>query len=197
MGVSRADPDTLPRSSDEVRPLYRSAVPTLAPYNAGLGIEEIRRRFAPRRIAKLASNENPFGPSPRVHEALSSSLSLELYPDPQCRDLRADIERALQVPEDRLIFGNGSEDIIAFACRCFLNPGDEIVLSSPTFSVYSDNAVVMGARVIDVPRRNDLMLDVAATIDALSPRTKLLFLCNPNNPTGTRSEEHTSELQSH
>lgn len=186
MGVKRADLDLLQRGDDAAPAFYRSAVPTLVPYNAGLGIEEIRRRFAPQRIAKLASNENPYGPSPRVHAALnSSSLSLELYPDPQCRDLRADIARMLHVAEDRLIFGNGSEDILAFTCRCFLNPGDEVVLSSPTFSVYSDNTVIMGARVIDVPRRDDLMLDVAATIDALSPRTKLLFLCNPNNPTGT------------
>lgn len=186
MDASRAGQEMLRREEDAARALYRTVVPTLVPYNAGLGIEDIRRRFAPPRIAKLASNENPYGPSPRVHAALSSeSLFLEHYPDPQCRDLRADIARGIGVAENCLIFGNGSEDIIAFACRCFLNPGDEVVLSSPTFSVYSDNALVMGARVIDVPRHKDLMLDVASTIGALSQRTKLLFLCNPNNPTGT------------
>jgi histidinol-phosphate aminotransferase len=163
---------------------YREAVTALLPYNAGLRAEEIRRLYAPPRIAKLGSNENPYGPSLRVREALLEATSLEQYPDPNCMDLREDIARSLGVTPDRLIFGNGSEDILAFACRCFINPGDEVVLSSPTFSVYRDNAIVMGAKIIDVPRKADLSLDDAATIAALSARTKLLFLCNPNNPTG-------------
>jgi histidinol-phosphate aminotransferase len=163
---------------------YRDAVTTLLPYNAGLGAEEIRRLYAPPRIAKLGSNENPYGPSPRVREALLEATSLEHYPDPNCMDLRKDIARTLSVEPDRLIFGNGSEDILAFACRCFVNSGDEVVLSSPTFSVYRDNAIVMGAAIVDVPRKSDLSLDTVATISALTPQTKLLFLCNPNNPTG-------------
>ncbi|MBL8655401.1 MAG: histidinol-phosphate transaminase [Alphaproteobacteria bacterium] len=174
------------KADDEngARAPYREAVTTLVPYNAGLGVEEIRRLYAPPRIAKLGSNENPYGPSPRVRAALADAASLEHYPDPNCRDLREDIARSLGVAPDRLIFGNGSEDILAFACRCFINPGDEVVLSSPTFSVYRDNAIVMGATIIDVPRKADLSLDAAATIAALTARTKLLFLCNPNNPTG-------------
>ncbi len=168
----------------EGRVPYRDAVTTLLPYNAGLGAEDIRRLYAPPRIAKLGSNENPYGPSPRVRAALLEAASLEHYPDPNCRDLREDISRTLGVEADRLIFGNGSEDILAFACRCFVNPGDEVVLSSPTFSVYRDNAIVMGATIVDVRRKSDLSLDTAATISALKPQTKLLFLCNPNNPTG-------------
>jgi histidinol-phosphate aminotransferase len=163
---------------------YRDAVTKLVPYNAGLGAEEIRSLYAPPRIAKLGSNENPYGPSARVRNALLEATSLEHYPDPNCRDLREDIARALGVDPDRLIFGNGSEDILAFACRCFINPGDEVVLSSPTFSVYRDNSIVMGATIVDVPRKPDLSLDTAATISALTPKTKLIFLCNPNNPTG-------------
>lgn len=168
----------------ERRVPYRDAVTTLVPYNAGLGVEEIHRLYAPPRIAKLGSNENPYGPSPRVRDALLEAAPLEYYPDPNCKDLREDIARTLGIAPDRLIFGNGSEDILAFACRCFINPGDEVVLSSPTFSVYRDNAIVMGAAIVDVPRKPDLSLDTAATISALTPKTKLLFLCNPNNPTG-------------
>jgi len=163
---------------------YREAVPTLAPYNAGLGAEEIRRLHAPPRIAKLGSNENPYGPHADVRAAIAEAASIAQYPDPHCRDLREAIARDLGIDPGRLVFGNGSEDILGFASRCFLNAADEVVLSSPTFSVYRDNAVVMGARVVDVPRRQDLSLDAAATIAALTPRTKLLFLCNPNNPTG-------------
>ena len=165
---------------------FRAATAALVPYNAGLSAEHVRRRYGVAEVVKLASNENPFGASPAVAASLAAGLgSVALYPDPHCTALRAAIGERLAVAPDRLVFGNGSEDLVGIACRAFLDPGDRVVLSSPTFSIYADFATVMGAAVFDVPRRADLSLDVEAVCRALTPETRLLFLCNPNNPTGT------------
>lgn len=165
---------------------FRAATAALQPYNAGLSAEHVRRRYVVAEVAKLASNENPFGASPAVAASLAAGLgTVALYPDPHCTALRAAIAERLAVAPDRLVFGNGSEDLVGIVCRAFLDPGDRVVLSSPTFSVYGDLATVMGAAVVDVPRRGDFGLDPAAVCLALTPETRLLFLCNPNNPTGT------------
>jgi histidinol-phosphate aminotransferase len=165
---------------------FRSATAGLQPYNAGLSADHVRRRYGIADVIKLASNENPFGPSPAASAAVATALgAVAVYPDPYCSALRLEIAGRLGVAPDRLVFGNGSEDLIGIACRAFLDPGDRAVLSSPTFSVYADFAAVMGAAVVDVPRRADFSLDAAAVRAALRAPTKLLFLCNPNNPTGT------------
>ena len=170
----------------EAASLFRAATAGLQPYNAGLSAELVRRRYGVAEVVKLASNENPFGPSPKAAAALAGALAaVAVYPDPHVGALRAAIAGRLGVAPDRLVFGNGSEDIAGIVCRAFLDPGDRVVLSSPTFSVYADFSTVMGARIVDVPRRADFSLDVAAVCRALTPDVKLLFLCNPNNPTGT------------
>lgn len=165
---------------------FRAATAALQPYNAGLSAEHVRRRYGVADVVKLASNENPFGASPAVAASLADGLgSVALYPDPHCTALRTAIAGRLAVAPDRLVFGNGSEDLVGILCRAFLDPGDRVVLSSPTFSIYADFAAVMGAAVVDVPRRADFGLDVPAVRRALVPETRLLFLCNPNNPSGT------------
>jgi histidinol-phosphate aminotransferase len=164
----------------------RAALAHLAPYNAGLSADRVRERYGFAQVVKLASNESPLGPSPKVRAALSAALGdVALYPDPYCTALRAAIAAGLQVNPDSLVFGNGSEDLLSVLCRAFLDPGDRIVVSSPTFSVYADFAAMMGATVLDVPRPPDLALDVSAVCAAVVQKPKLLFLCNPNNPTGT------------
>jgi histidinol-phosphate aminotransferase len=164
----------------------RAALAGLAPYNAGLSADRVRERYGIRQIVKLASNESPFGPSPAVRAVVTAALGdVALYPDPYCTALRTAIASANSVANERLVFGNGSEDLLSVISRAFLDPGDRIVISSPTFSVYADSAVMMGATVIDVPRRPDLMLDVDAVCAAVLNQPKLVFLCNPNNPTGT------------
>ena len=164
----------------------RAALAGLAPYNAGLSADRVRERYGITQIVKLASNESPFGPSPAVRAAVTAALGdVALYPDPYCTALRAAIASANGVARERLVFGNGSEDLLSVISRAFLDPGDRIVISSPTFSVYADSAIMMGAAVVDVSRRADLTLDVDAVCTAVSEKPKLLFLCNPNNPTGT------------
>jgi len=149
-------------------------------------LEEAERQFGRRNFAKLASNENLFGPSPRVDEALLAHLDgVNLYPDPQCRILRGRISWDLGVSPDRLMFGNGSEQLIDIIMQATLAPGDQIVISSPTFPLYAVFATAIGAEIVDVPRHTDMTLDVEATVAALLRVPKILFLCNPNNPTGT------------
>jgi histidinol-phosphate aminotransferase len=173
-------------SKEESTSLFRSAVAGIPPYNAGLSPAFVRTRYGVTNVVKLASNENPLGASPVVADAIAAEIAaVARYPDAHCLTLRETIAATLGVAADRLVFGNGSEDLIAIAGRAFLDPGDTVVLSSPTFSVYGDTAAVMGAHGIDVPRRADLTVDVDAVLGALDPATKLLCLCNPNNPTGT------------
>jgi histidinol-phosphate aminotransferase len=168
------------------RPLIRPQVQAVAPYQPGMRIDEAERQIGPRKFAKLASNENLFGPSPRVREALLAHLDdVNLYPDPLCRILRARFSWDLGVSPDRLLFGNGSEQLIEIIMQATLTDEDQILISSPTFPLYAIFATAIGAEIIDVPRRPDMMLDIEATVDALARIPKILFLCNPNNPTGT------------
>ncbi len=172
----------------------RAALAHLAPYNAGLSADRVRERYGIAHVVKLASNESPLGPSPAVHAALASALGdVALYPDSYCTALRAAIAAKLGVNPDCLIFGNGSEDLLSVLSRAFLDPTDRIVISSPTFSVYADSAAMMGATVIDVPRPPDLTLDLSAVCEAVGRKPKLLFLCNPNNPTGTAIDRQDFE----
>lgn len=172
----------------------RAALAHLAPYNAGLSAEAARERYGIAQVVKLASNESPLGPSPAVHTALAGALDdIAFYPDPYCTALRAAIAARLDVNPECLIFGNGSEDLLSVLSRAFLDPADRIVVSSPTFSVYADFAAMMGATVIDVPRPPDMTLDVSAACAAVCTKPKLLFLCNPNNPTGTAIDRQDFE----
>jgi histidinol-phosphate aminotransferase len=171
--------------------LFRSALATIAPYNAGLSADHVRRLYGIGDVVKLASNENPLGASKAAHAAIAEAIgTVCVYPDPACTALREVIGGSLGIPPDCLVFGNGSEELIAIACRAFLDPRDEVIVSSPTFSVAADNATVMGARVLDVPRRPNLTLDADAIEAAISPTAKILYLCNPNNPTGTMVPRH-------
>ena len=140
-------------------------------------------RYPGLEFAKLASNENLHGCSPRVYEALRGFGRLEIYPDPASLRLRAAIGARLEIEPERVIMGAGSETLIDLLMRAVLEPGDRVVLSSPTFPSYATAAAVAGAEVTDVPRRPDFDLDVDATI-AAAAGAKLLVVCSPNNPTG-------------
>jgi histidinol-phosphate aminotransferase len=115
--------------------VLRPEVRALPAYNSGLSAEHVRERFGVTRIAKLASNENPYGASPRVTDALAQALAdgISVYPDPTCGALRAALAARLPVDAAQLIFGNGSEDLLAVAAHTFLAPGDEVVTVVPSF----------------------------------------------------------------
>ncbi len=157
----------------------------IVPYVPGKPIDEVEREYGIQRSAKLASNENPLGPSPKAVAALRERLGeLHLYPDGGCFHLRRALSARLSVAPERLVFGNGSNELIELAVRTFLRPGDEALLSRGTFVAYGLALDAMGAAVRTVPL-NDFGYDLEAMARALTPRTRCVFLANPNNPTGT------------
>ncbi|PIQ84597.1 MAG: histidinol-phosphate transaminase [Candidatus Omnitrophica bacterium CG11_big_fil_rev_8_21_14_0_20_63_9] len=156
-----------------------------ASYKPGTPIEEVQRKLKLKSVIKLASNENALGPSPRAIAALRrATSSLHRYPDATCRALREQAAKHLRVAPDSLIFGNGSDELIVMALRAFVDPGEEVVVASPTFLIYELQAKVAGASVRVVPLR-DYRYDLVAMKAAVTPSTKLVFIANPDNPTGT------------
>ncbi len=150
--------------------------------------EAAGRRFGRDTFAKLSSNENPFGPSPRAIEAAMAALAHpETYPDASSTHLRRALADHLGVAFERVTAGPGSEALIDYFFRAYLEPGDALLLSRPTFPSYEIYARSAGAEIIDVPRTAGFDLDVEAVRSALRRRPKALALCTPNNPTGNRA----------
>jgi histidinol-phosphate aminotransferase len=158
---------------------------TLIPYEPGKPIEEVEREYGIAHSVKLASNENPLGPSPKALAALRAKLEqLNLYPDGDCFYLKQGLAQKLGVKPENLIFGNGSNEIIELAARTFLQPGDEAVMAEQAFVVYQLIVQAVGGQSRAVPLKN-YTHDLDAIAEAVSPRTRMIFLANPNNPTGT------------
>lgn len=156
-------------------------------YQPGRPIEEVARQYGldPDRIVKLASNENPLGPSPRAREALQKALNtVHLYPDGHAFALRQRLAAKLGVTPEHLIFGNGSNELLEFIGHVLLEPGVDVVVSQYCFAVYPLVTRMFRANLVTVPARNHAH-DLAAMRAAITPRTRVVFLANPNNPTGT------------
>ncbi len=157
----------------------------LVPYNPGKPIEEVERELGLAGSIKLASNENPLGPSPMALAAAREALAdVHRYPDDGGYYLRQRLARALDAPPEGLVIGAGSSELIALAARAYLGPGDEAVMATPAFVVYKMAVVAAGGRAVEVPCA-DMAHDLDAMARAVTPRTRLVFVCNPNNPTGT------------
>lgn len=158
---------------------------TLIPYAPGKPIEEVEREIGIFNSIKLASNENSLGPSPLALDAMREKLAqLHLYPDGDCFYLKRGLAAKLNVTPEQLIFGNGSNEIIELAIRTFMRPGDEAVMARQAFVVYKLIVQAMGGISQEVPLRN-FTHDLEAIGAAISARTRIVFLANPNNPTGT------------
>ena len=157
----------------------------LRPYVPGKPIEEVQRELGLTDVIKLASNENPLGPSPRALEALTAAAAgVALYPEGSAPALRRAVSQAVGMPEDTLVFGNGSDEVLHLLALTFLQPGDEIVQGDPSFSMYEIYATQCNAVSIKVPLRN-FTHDLDAMADAVTDKTRMVFIANPNNPTGT------------
>jgi histidinol-phosphate aminotransferase len=172
---------------DSIWELANPHLRDLALYEPGKPIEETARESGlhPDRIVKLASNENPLGPSPRVQTAMREALAdAHLYPDGGGFYLRAALAEKLQVDPANLILGNGSNEIIEFVGHAFLGPQVEMVTSENAFIAYRLVASLFSAKTVSVPDR-DYHFDLAAMARAITPRTRVAFVANPNNPTGT------------
>jgi len=171
--------------SAEIKTLVPEWIRTLAPYPPGKPIEELEREYGIFGSIKLASNENPLGPSPRAVAAIAAALGeLHRYPDGNCFYLKEAVGRKFGISPDAVIFGNGSNEIIELTVRTFMQPHDEAVMSEHAFVVYKLIVQAAGGVSREVPMRH-LSHDLEAIADAITPRTRIVFLANPNNPTGT------------
>lgn len=161
----------------------------LSPYKPGKPIEEVRKQFGLQEVTKLASNENPYGCSPRVKEAICASLdSLAIYPDGYGQTIRTEVSAHLHVDEKQIIFGNGSDEVILILCRALLSQGTNSVCAVPSFSQYKHNAVIEGAEVREVPLK-DGVHDLEGMLKQIDENTRIVWVCNPNNPSGTYVDE--------
>lgn len=171
--------------------LVRPAVLTQPVYEPGKPIETVARELGldPATIIKLASNENPFGPSPLAVAAAKQALEHgELYPDGGCFALREKLAAVRGLSPDQIAVGNGSNEILELLGHALIGPGDEVVMGAPAFVVYKLVTLAFGGKPVEVPLVNHRH-DLAALRAAITPRTKLVFVCSPNNPTGTANTE--------
>ena len=164
-----------------------SYVRAIAPYQPGKPISELAREMGlkEKNIIKLASNENPLGVSPKAKSAIKKAIAeLGRYPDGNAFDLRAALAKRYGVAEDCIVVGNGSNDLLEMAAAVFLGPGRSAVYSQHCFAVYPLATLSRGARSIVVPAKN-YGHDLKAMLSAIAPDTRVVFIANPNNPTGT------------
>lgn len=164
--------------------LARSSVLEIRPYEPGKPIEEVKRELGLTDVIKLASNENPLGPPPKAVEAVSRAVAqMHIYPDGSCYELRKALSARLGVPGECILFGCGSDETIRLIAESLVEPGDEVVFGANTFSQYEFVTRVAGGRCVPVPMPS-AHLDLDAMRRSITPRTKLVFIANPNNPTG-------------
>jgi histidinol-phosphate aminotransferase len=164
---------------------HQVGLDALEPYVPGTPIEEVQRKYELEDVIKLASNENPLGPSPRAVDAIREALpNLNFYPDGESYDLRRALADFLGVEPDWVTVGNGADGLIVQTCMAYLDEDSEVVVSASSFPVYDIYTHVMRARLVKTPLK-DYGLDLDAMVEAITPRTRLVFVCNPNNPTGT------------
>jgi histidinol-phosphate aminotransferase len=154
-------------------------------YQPGKPIEEVKRELGLKEVTKLASNENPFGCSPKAKQAIIDETErISLYPDGGAVDLTQALAGQLGVQPNQIIFGAGSDDVILMIARAFLVPGDETIMSSHTFPQYKHNVEVENAVAIEVPHIEGKH-DLQGMLARMTDKTKIVWICNPNNPTGT------------
>lgn len=179
--------------------LARENIVKLKPYLPGKPIEEVKRELGIKgSIIKLASNENPLGPSPRAIKALNHLVNtLNLYPDDNCYYLIQALVNKLKIKPDELILGNGSVEILDLITKAFVNPGDEVVMAEYSFIMYPIVTTIANGKRKAVPLK-DFKHDLKAMAEAITNQTKVVFIANPNNPTGTmNTAEEVEYFMSH
>jgi histidinol-phosphate aminotransferase len=158
---------------------------SIKPYVPGKPIEDVKREYGLDDVIKLASNENPYGVSPKALAAMEASLCrLNKYPDGSGYEFRAALAVHFGVEMNQVAIGNGADDLILELSMAYLEDGDEVVVSRSSFPMYDIYAAAMRARLIKTPLTDDLGIDLNAMAGAITARTKLVYVCNPNNPTG-------------
>ncbi|MFC4354578.1 histidinol-phosphate transaminase [Chryseomicrobium palamuruense] len=165
---------------------FKKQLEGLQAYKPGRTMEEVKKAYGLSEVVKLASNENPYGSSPKIQQLLSEGgMDFALYPDGYAASLRESTAKHLGVKETQLIFGNGSDEIILLVTRALLSPSVNSIAASITFSQYEHNAKIEGAEWISVPLKEDGTHDLETMLAKVTNDTAVVWICNPNNPTGT------------
>jgi histidinol-phosphate aminotransferase len=168
-----------------VERVCRPCVLKLEDCDVGMTIEEVQRELGLVDVTKLSENENPFGLSPRAIEAMAAELpNVFMYPEHAFYDLVNAFAAANGVPASMVVAGHGVEALVQLLPQLFVNPGDEVIMADITYGLYRQASILMDANLVTVPLR-DFRHDLEAMAKAVTPRTKLIWVCNPNNPTGT------------
>lgn len=166
--------------------MFRKELEKLSCYVPGKPIEEVMEAYGITKVVKLASNENPLGPSPAAIEAIRNEADkVHLYPDPEARALKRALAEELDVLPEQILFGNGGESTIQLVSASVISPGDEVVVPDPGFSLHEIAAAHMGGVVKRVPLLPNYKMDLEGMLKAITPKTKIVYLTNPNNPTGS------------
>lgn len=164
---------------------WKEILEQVTPYKPGKPIDEVKRELGLKNVIKLASNENPIRPSARVIKALAEGAkNVNRYPDGGCFYLRKALSEKLSVSGDNIVFGNGSDEIILLALHAFVDPGDEVIVADPTFLIYNIASMIKGADIKTIPLKN-FKYDLEGMLGAVTDRTKVIFIANPDNPTGS------------
>lgn len=164
---------------------FRNEIAEIVPYKPGRPIADVQREYKLSEVVKLASNENPLGCSPNCIETIKDSLdSLEIYPDGNCTKLKSTISDKFNIPVEKIAISSGSDEMIDILSKVFIESGDEIIMSDVTFIRYIDTTRIMGGSPVVIPLKN-WKYDLDSMLQAITEKTKLIWLCNPNNPTGT------------
>ncbi len=159
---------------------------SLKAYQPGKPIEEVKRELGLTSVTKLASNENPFGCASAVKDAVMDELnSVSIYPDGYASEIRSKLADYLNVKPQQILFGNGSDEVVEMFCRTYLSPESNTVMAAPTFPQYKHNSVIEGAEIIEVPLTEEGKHDLDKMYKAIDRNTKIVWICSPNNPTGT------------
>jgi len=159
-------------------------VSRITPYEPGPPVETLEAQLG-HPIIRLSANESPLGPSPRAMAAIKAELPrLHLYPDGGARELREALAKHLGVRSDAIVLGNGADELIGLFALAALEPGDEVIIPRPSFEPYATAATLAGTTIVWVPLK-DYRIELEDCLRALTERTKVMFLCNPHNPTGT------------
>lgn len=164
----------------------RKTLDVIQPYSPGKPIWEVQKELGLERVIKMASNENPLGPSPKAVKAIQESLAdLNRYPDADASVLRQAIAEQYGVEKQQVITTNGADELITLISEAFLEAGDEIIVPAPSFSEYDFGAHIMGATVKQVPFDEGFQYNAEKILEAVTDKTKIVYICSPNNPTGT------------
>lgn len=163
---------------------YRECLVNVAPYVPGKNEEEIKKEFGLEKVVKIASNENPYGPTPNIKEYLNG-VNFSIYPDNYMSELRSKLSNRLNVNEEKLLFGNGSVEIIQMISRTFLNNGDNIVTQLPSFSSYFSEAKIQDAEIRTIKYNDKYSFNLDEMLKLIDTKTKIIYITNPNNPLGT------------